>query len=59
MRLMSSSLYKGQILHDLVYKYFPPSDNGGSDATERYIDTIIDFAASQGITITRDTVVVL
>jgi flagellum-specific peptidoglycan hydrolase FlgJ len=58
MRLMSSNTYKGQTLHGLVYKYFPPSDNGGSAATERYIDTIINFAASQGITITRDTVVV-
>jgi flagellum-specific peptidoglycan hydrolase FlgJ len=58
MRLMSSSLYKGLTLHGLVYKYFPPSDNGGSAATERYIDTIINFAASQGVTITRDTVVV-
>jgi flagellum-specific peptidoglycan hydrolase FlgJ len=58
MRLMSSSLYKGQTLHGLVYRYFPPSDNGGSASTERYIDSIIDFAASQGITITRDTVIV-
>ena len=58
MRLMSSSLYKGLTLHGLVYKYFPPSDNDGSAATERYIDGIINFAASQGITITRDTVVV-
>ena len=58
MRLMSSDTYKGLTLRAIVYKYFPPSDNGGSAATESYIDSIINFAASQGITITRDTVVV-
>jgi hypothetical protein len=55
---MSSNTYKGLTLRAIVYKYFPPSDNGGSAATESYIDSIINFAASQGVTITRDTVVV-
>ena len=58
MRLMSSNTYKGLTLRAIVYKYFPPSDNGGSAATESYIDSIINFVASQGATITRDTVVV-
>jgi tetratricopeptide (TPR) repeat protein len=54
-RKMSTD-YRGLTLEQLVYKYFPPEDNGGRSSVEEYIKFLIDYAAEHGISLTRSTV---
>ena len=52
--LLSSDLYKGKNLKDLVYSYYPPTD--GNNVPENYINNIISFAKQNGIAIDRNTI---
>jgi flagellum-specific peptidoglycan hydrolase FlgJ len=53
---MSGPLYKGLTLERIAYRYFPPNDNGGRAATEKYIQELIQYAADLGVTVTSNTV---
>ena len=55
LRLMSSNLYRGKTLKQLVNTYFPASDNTPA-RVQSYIDSLIQFAGKLGIAVNIDTV---
>jgi Mannosyl-glycoprotein endo-beta-N-acetylglucosaminidase len=55
LQLMSSGLYGGKTLEQVINTYFPASENG-SARVESYVDSVIDFARKLGFKVTRATV---
>ncbi|WP_224362957.1 glucosaminidase domain-containing protein [Hyalangium versicolor] len=53
---LMATAYKGLPLEKLVNKYYPAGD--GDNRPERYIQSITDFAARNGIDISRNTVAI-
>lgn len=51
---LMATAYKGLPLEKLVNKYYPAGD--GNNTPERYIQSITDFAARNGIQVSRDSV---